>query len=165
MNASACRCEACTCAAAAEIKAAASTPAVDHNHARLPGVLRYRGLDNEAVMAARMVKVESLVATLRAVLDDLDAPSGVGDGPSDSVAEGAPGARPDRSFGCDPQGLARRHAGVVEEILETALSKLRIGAAGAGEAPVRAGGPGCGADMGTGCGMDGAAQPGRERRA
>ena len=72
-----CQCADRTCPVETEITAAASMSLVSHNHRRLPGVLRYRGLENEAAMAARLVKVESLIATLQSVLDDLDASMGV----------------------------------------------------------------------------------------
>lgn len=47
-------------------------PAAHHRAAQLPSILKYRGLDEEAVEAARAIKIETLMATLQAALDDLD---------------------------------------------------------------------------------------------
>ena len=73
MTKNGCESVACKCAAEASIKEAASMSAVSHNHARLPGILRYRGMENEAAMAARLIKIESFIANLRSILGDLEA--------------------------------------------------------------------------------------------
>jgi len=52
--------------------AAGKIPAATHRPAQLPSILRYRGLEKEAVEAARVIKIETLMATLQAALDDLD---------------------------------------------------------------------------------------------
>jgi len=68
-----CQCTQCACSTASEFAAATDRLDIDHNHKRLPGILRYRGLENEAELAARLVKIESLMVTLQSVRDDLDA--------------------------------------------------------------------------------------------
>ncbi len=83
-------------------------------------------------MAARLVKVELLISNLRSVLSDLDAPKGVGGGPSDLDADWELDAYLDDRFRCDTQSFACRHAQLVEEILKGALSKIRVSVAGAG---------------------------------
>ncbi len=92
MNRNGCQCVACACSAEGTIGAAADLQAVHHNHARLPGVLRYRGLVNEAGMAARLAKVELLIFNLRSVLGDLDASIRVEGGSSDLDADGVASA-------------------------------------------------------------------------
>ena len=126
------------CAAEASIKEAASMSAVSHNHARLPGILRYRGMESEAVMAARIVKIESRIVNLRSMLGDLKAPMALAT-PSDLTTERRTEANgdgmPEQEFGI----LAWRYVHRVERILETALSKIRTGLASAGEHPIREG--------------------------
>ena len=126
------------CAAEASSKEAASMSAVGHNHARLPGILRYRGMENEAVMAARMVKIESRIANLRSMLGDFEAPMALAT-PSDLTTERRTEANgdgmPEQEFGI----LAWRYVHRVERILETALSKIRTGLASAGKHPIREG--------------------------
>jgi hypothetical protein len=135
MSGNDCRCVACACATEAEIKAASSLSAASHNHTRLPSVLRYRGLENEAVMAARLVKVESLIATLQSVLDDLDASMGVWVTPNFSAEREADTCETDTS-GHDARRIARKHAQFVEGMLQTALSKIRASVASTGEHPI-----------------------------
>lgn len=126
------------CAAEASIKEAASMSAVSHNHARLPGILRYRGMENEAVMAARLVKIESLIANLRSILGDLEASMALAT-PSDLTVEQRTEANGEGMPEQDLGTLAWRYVHLVERILETALSKIRTGLAGAGEHPIREG--------------------------
>lgn len=135
MSKNGCQCADCTCPVEAGITAAASMSAVSHNHRRLPGVLRYRGLENEAVMAARLVKVESLIATLQSVLDDLDASMGVWVTPSIGAEQEADNCENDTS-GHDAQRIARRHAQFVEGMIETALSKLHASVESVGGHPI-----------------------------
>jgi hypothetical protein len=138
MTKNGCECVACKCAAEASIKEAASTSAVSHNHARLPGILRYRGMESEAVMAARLVKIESLIANLWSILGDLEASMALAT-PSDLTTERRTEANgegmPEQEFGT----LTWRYVHLVERILETALSQTRTGLAGAGEHPIREG--------------------------
>jgi hypothetical protein len=135
MNKNSCQCADCTCPVEAEITAAARMSGVSHNHRRLPGVLRYRGLENEAVMAARLVKVESLIATLQSVLDDLDASTGIWVTPSIGAEQEADNSENDASR-LDAQRIARRHAQFVEGMLETALSRIHAGVESVGEHPI-----------------------------
>ena len=119
----------------AQMVAAATLSAVGHNHRRLPGVLRYRGLENEAVAVARLVKVESLVATLTSVLDDLDALMGVG------VSHGGGAEREtdnqeDDASRPDAHRIGLKHAQLVERVLATALSKIHAGVESVGGHPV-----------------------------
>ncbi len=83
-------------------------------------------------MAARLVKVELLISNLRSVLSDLDAPIGVGGGPSDLDADWELDAYLDDRFRCDTQSFPRRHAQLLEDILKGALSKIRVSVASAG---------------------------------
>ena len=110
--------------------------AVSHNHARLPGILRYRGMENEAVMAARLVKIESLIANLESILSDLEASMALAT-PSDLTVEQRTEANGEGMIEQDLGTLAWRYVHLVERILETALSKIRTGLAGAGEHPIR----------------------------
>lgn len=55
-----------------EIIPAGKTAAGDHRLKQLPSVLKYRGLEKEAVEAARAIKIETLMTTLQEALDDLD---------------------------------------------------------------------------------------------
>ena len=139
MTKNGCQCVACRCAADATIKAAASIVDVGHNRASLPGVLRYRGMENEAVMAARLVKIESLIANLRSVLGGLEASMGAWATPSYPTAkrqtETAGVGMPEQDLGT----LARRHVQLVEEVLATALSKIRTGAGSAEKYPIQDG--------------------------
>ena len=138
MTKNGCESVACKSAAEASIKEAASMSAVSHNHARLPGILRYRGMENEAVMAARLVKIESYIANLRSFLGDLEASMALAT-PSDLTVEQRTEANgegmPEQEFGT----LAWRYIHLVERELETALSKIRTGLSGAGEHPIREG--------------------------
>lgn len=127
-----CLCNACAYTTDCGARAAAGMPGVDHNHARLPAVLRYRGMENEAVIAARLCKVESLISSLQSVLDDIDTAivtavdAGVGaDTAADSGGNSAPGR--------DAQAFARRQVRFLERIFESALSHLRAGKSGSGE--------------------------------
>lgn len=112
-----------------------------HNRTSLPSVLRYRGMENEAVMAARLVKIESLIASLRSVLGDLEASMGAWANPSYPPAkrrtETAAGGMPEQDLGT----LARRHVQLVEEALAAALSKIRTGAGSAEKYPIQDGEP------------------------
>lgn len=126
MSKNGCQCSDCACPAEAEITAAAGMSTVDHNHRRLPGVLRYRGLENEAVMAARLVKVESLVATLQSVLNDLDASMGVWVTPGIGAERKTDDCENDTPE-YDAQRIALKHAQFVEGMLEKALAKIHAG--------------------------------------
>jgi hypothetical protein len=76
-------------------------------------------------MAARLVKVEALIADLHSVLADLDASMS---GPPHPTDVQAPGADPDAPLDHGLEGFARRHAQIVEEILDTALADVRASA-------------------------------------
>lgn len=67
-----CQCANRTINADSEFNPAEKFPTVRHRRAQMPSILKYRGLDNEAVEAARTIKIETLMATLQAALDDLD---------------------------------------------------------------------------------------------
>ena len=130
-----CECVARMCAAEASIEEAASMFAVSHYHARLPGILRYRGMENQAAMAARLVRIESLVANLWSILGDLEASMALatasdltGEPRTEANGEGLP----EQEYGT----LSWRYVHLVERILETALSRTRTGRAGAGEHPI-----------------------------
>lgn len=112
--------------------------AVSHNHARLPGILRYRGMESEAVMAARLVKIESLIANLRSILGDLEVSMTLAT-PSDLTVEQRIEANGEGMPEQDLGTLAWRYVHLVERILETALSKIRTGLASAEEHPIREG--------------------------
>ncbi len=125
-------CVECACSADFSVAAAAGMPGVNHNHARLPGVLRYRGMENEAVMAARLVKVESLIWNLQSVLHDLDTAMGapVTSGVCVEAAADIGGhAAPEQ----DAQPFSRRQARFLERMFESALSSLRTGNGDSGE--------------------------------
>ncbi len=141
MTKNGCQCVACSCAADATIKAAASMADVGHNRARLPSVLRYRGMENEAVMAARLVKIESLIANLRSVLGGLEASMGAWATPSYPTAKRRTESAGDGMLEQDLGTLARRHVQLVEEVLATALSKIRTGAGSAEKYPIQDGEP------------------------
>ena len=89
-------------------------------------------------MAARIVKIESRITNLRSMLGDLEAPMALAT-PSDLTTERRTKANgdgmPEQEFGT----LAWRYVHLVARILETALSKIRTGLAGAGEHPIREG--------------------------
>ncbi len=136
-----CQCVACRCAADATIKAAASMADVGHNRASLPNVLRYRGMEDEAVMAARLVKIESLVANLRSVLGGLEASMGAWATPPYPTSKWRTGTAGDGMSEPDLGTLARRHVQLVEEVLATALSKIRTGAGSAEKYPIQDGEP------------------------
>lgn len=72
MNKNTCQCVDRTLNADRQFTLAGKIPATDHRSKQLPSVLRYRGLENEAVEAARVIKIETLMTTLLAALDDLD---------------------------------------------------------------------------------------------
>ena len=135
MSKNGCQCADRTRPVEAELTAAASISAVSHNHRMLPGVLRYRGLETEAVIAARLVKVESLIATLQSVLDDLDASTEVRVTPNIGAEPQANNCQDDAS-GPDARRIARRYAQFVEGMLETALSKIHAGAESVGGHPI-----------------------------
>jgi hypothetical protein len=94
-------------------------------------------MENEAVMAARLVKIESLIASLRSVLGDLEASMSAWVTPTDFTAkrptETDGNGVPEREFGT----LAWRYAQLLEEALATALSRIRTGAGSSGEHPIR----------------------------
>ncbi len=119
----------------AENTTSANAPTNSHDHERFIGVLRYRGLENEAVMAARLVKVESLKATLQSVLSDLDASIEAWVTPGVSVEQEVKNGEND-NFRYDLQRIARKNTQFVEEMLETALSKIRTSARSVNERPV-----------------------------
>ncbi len=72
MNNNSCQCAKRSASAQTEFAAAENTSAISHNHRRIPGILKYRGFDDEAKAAARLVRIETLMATLQEALDDLD---------------------------------------------------------------------------------------------
>jgi len=67
-----CQCVKSSSFAEAGLAMAKTASIISHRHAKLPAILRYRGLDDEAAAAAHLVKLETLMATLQAALDDLD---------------------------------------------------------------------------------------------
>ncbi len=132
-----CRCIACVCSAEAAIGATEEIRGVSHNHARLPGVLRYRGLENEAAMAARLVNVETLVCSLRSVLEDLDDPIAAWVASPAIVAEDGFWIAGNDAPEFAPRTLARQHVQLVEGLLETAFLKIYSDLASAGESPAQ----------------------------
>jgi len=72
MNKNSCQCAKRSSSAQTEFVAAENISVISHNHRRIPGILKYRGFDEEAKTAARLVKIEALMATLQDALDDLD---------------------------------------------------------------------------------------------
>jgi hypothetical protein len=135
MTKNGCESVACKCAAEASIKEAASMSAVSHNHARLSGILRYRGMENEAVMAARLIKIESFIANLRSITGDLEASMALATPSVEQRTEANGEGMPEQEFGT----FAWRYVHLVERELKTALSKIRTGLAGAGEHSTREG--------------------------
>ncbi len=127
-----CLCSACVCTADHDVRAASGMSGVDHNHARLPAILRYRGMENEAVIAARLCKVESLIWSLQSVLDDIDTAI-VTPVHTDVGVEAAADAGGHSAPGRDAQALARRQVRFLERIFESALLRLRTGKSGSGE--------------------------------
>ena len=98
---------------------------IDRSRARVPAVLCYRGMKSEALMATHLINVESLVASIQLVLDDLR--STLGERPN----------FPDVAIGDALRGFLHQadddrkesfplgHALLVESILETTLSHVR----------------------------------------
>jgi len=72
MSNSQCQCAKSPSSAETGPAMAETTSTIRHRHAKLPAILKYRGLDNEAAAAAHLVKLETLMTTLQAALDDLD---------------------------------------------------------------------------------------------
>ncbi len=96
-------------------------------HARAAAVLRFRGLNAEALRATRRAHIEALVATIRTVLDDLRAARDERSAPSDEGLEDAfriANGRQDRD---GPDGAAREQRRLVEAVLEAALARVRQG--------------------------------------
>ncbi len=67
-----CQCAKSTSSAEVGLAMSDTPSAISHRHAKLPGILKYRGLNDEAAAAAHLVKLETLMSTLQAALDDLD---------------------------------------------------------------------------------------------
>ncbi len=99
----------------------------DHRHARVPAILRYRGMEVEALMATRLINIESLVASIQLVLDDAQSTLGERlDFPGITIEEAL------RRFvheadGHDPDDFGFGCVKLVESVLETALSHVRLG--------------------------------------
>jgi hypothetical protein len=72
MSNSQCQCAKISSSAEAGPAMAETASTISHRHARLPAILRYRGLDEEAAAATHLIKLETLMFTLQAALDDLD---------------------------------------------------------------------------------------------
>ncbi len=102
-----------------------SRNSIDRTRARVPAVLRYRGMEAEALLATRLINIETLVAGIRLVLDDLrPTPGGRPDFP-DITIEGALRSLLHRAGGQTPESLTLGHVLLVESVLETALSRVR----------------------------------------
>ncbi len=97
----------------------------DHNHARVPAILRHRGMEAEALMATRLINIESLIASINLVLDDSQsAPGERLDFPRITI-EGALRRFVHQADGHDPDDFAFGCLKLVESVLETALSHVR----------------------------------------
>ncbi len=99
-------------------------------HARRAAVLRFRGLNAEALMATRLDHIEALVTAIRTVLDDLHAarderPGHSGDRPSDDGLDGALRVNIDRDGEDGMADLALKQRHLVEAVLEAALAHVR----------------------------------------
>ncbi len=100
----------------------------DHRHARVPAILRYRGMEAEALMATRLINIESLIASIQLVLDDAQSTPGERlDFPGITI-EGALRRFVEQADGHDPDDFAFGCLKLVEAVLETALSHVRKGA-------------------------------------
>ena len=67
-----CRCKGHAAADNFKPEAEVNIPAVSHGRAQLAGILKYRGLDGEAEVAAQLVRIEYLISTIQTSLDDLE---------------------------------------------------------------------------------------------
>lgn len=105
-----------------------SEPATESSRARVPALLRYRGLEREALMAARLADVESLAAAIQLVLDDLQSILGERFDWPDMSINGSPQNIGHLVHGPGPDAFPLRHLHLVEAVLETALSNVRTGA-------------------------------------
>lgn len=100
----------------------------DHRHARAPAILRYRGMEAEALMATRLINIETLIASVQLVLDDAQSTPGEWlDFPGITI-EGALRRFVQQADGHDPDDFAFGRLKLVESVLETALSHVRKGA-------------------------------------
>lgn len=72
MGKNTCQCASRTLNSDNEVVPAETLSTARNRRAQMPSILKYRGLDTEALEAARAIKIESLMATLQAALDDLD---------------------------------------------------------------------------------------------
>ncbi len=100
----------------------------DHNHARVPAILRHRGMEAEALMATRLINIETLIAHIQLVLDDSQSTRGERlDFPGITI-EGALRRFVQQADGHDPDDFAFGRLKLVESVLETALSHVRNGA-------------------------------------
>jgi hypothetical protein len=96
-------------------------------------------MESEAVMAARLVKIEALIANLRSVLGNLEASMGAWATPSYPTTKRRTETVGDGMSEQDLGALARRHVQLVEEVLAAALSKIRAGAGSAEKYPAQDG--------------------------
>lgn len=99
-------------------------------HAGTVTILRFRGLNAEALMATRLDHIEALVAAIRTVLDDQRAarderPGRSDDRPSDDGLEDTPRIKIDRDGEDGVAGVALEQRRLVEAILEAALARVR----------------------------------------
>lgn len=101
---------------------------IDRSHARVPAILRYRGMEAEALMATRLINIESLISSIQLVLDDLQSTLGRRLDFPDITVEGALRNFVHQADGHGPDDFALRHLQLVESVLETALSHVRKGA-------------------------------------
>ncbi len=98
---------------------------IDRSRARVPAVLRYRGMEAEALMATHLINVESLVASIQLVLDDLRPTLGKRPDFPDITIEGALRSYVHQADDHRHESFPLGHVLLVESILETALSHVR----------------------------------------
>ncbi len=99
---------------------------IDRGRARVPAVLRYRGMEAEALWTTRLINVEQLVTGVRLVLDDLRSTLGEQPDFPDIMIDGAVRSFLHQADGQHPESFALGHALLVETVFETALSHIRV---------------------------------------
>lgn len=98
---------------------------IDHGHARVPAILRYRGMEAEALMATRLINIETLVASIQLVLDDLRSTPGERPEFPDITIDGALQGFLHQADDRRPESFPLGHVLLVESVLEMALSHVR----------------------------------------